>query len=63
MIGFFVKTLTVDSKYPVMDCENLRFPIQIQLLEKEKTFSEFLIPFMESPSNFEHFQKKQDRHS
>ena len=63
MIGFFVNTWTVDSMYPVMDCENLRFPIQIQLFEKEKTFSEFLIPFMESPSNFEHFQKKQDRHS
>ena len=57
MIGFFVNTWTVDSKYPVTDCENLWFPIQIQLFEKEKTFSEFLIPFMESPSNFQHFQK------
>ena len=26
-----VNTLTADDKYPVQDCENLRFPIQMQL--------------------------------
>ena len=31
MIGFFFKTWTANSKYPVPDCENLPFPIQIQL--------------------------------
>ena len=31
IIGLFVKTWTVDYKYPVPDCENLLFPIQIQL--------------------------------
>ena len=30
---------------------------------KAKTFSEFFIPLMKSPSTFEHFQKEEDRHS
>ena len=63
MIGLFVNTWTADYKYPVSDCENLAFPIQIQLSSEQKTFSEFFIAFMESPSNLEHFQKKEDRHS
>ena len=28
--------------YPVQDCQNLLLPIQMQLSEKRKTFSEFL---------------------
>ena len=64
IIGLFVNTWTADYKYALPDYENLRFPIQIQLSSKQKTFSRFFIPFMESPSNFEHFQKKKkDRHS
>ena len=63
IIALFVNTWTADYKYPVPDCENLPFPIQIQLSSKQKTFSRFFIPFMQSPSNFEHFQKKkEDRH-
>ena len=31
IIGVFVNTLTVDSKYAVPDCENSSFPIQTQL--------------------------------
>ena len=31
IIGLFANTWTADYKYPVMDCENLPFPIQIQL--------------------------------
>ena len=30
ILGAFVKTLTVDDKYPVQDCENLPLPIQMQ---------------------------------
>ena len=63
IIGSFFITWTADYKYPVPDCENLPFPIHIQLSSKKKTFSGFFIPFMESPSNFEHFQKKEDRYS
>ena len=31
IIGLFVNTWTSDYKHPVPDCENLPFPIQIQL--------------------------------
>ena len=31
ILGLFVNTLTADNKYPVLDCENLQFPIQKQL--------------------------------
>ena len=62
IIGLFVNTWTADYKYLVPDCENLSFLIQIRLSSKKETFSWFFISFMESPSNFKHFQKKDDRH-
>ena len=30
-LGVFVNTLTADDNYPVWDCENLKFPVQLQL--------------------------------
>ena len=63
ILEVFVNILTADYKYPVQDCENLPLPIQMQLSEKRKTFSEFFVPFLESTSNFERFQRKGDRHS
>ena len=63
IIGFFFNTWTADYKYRVLDCENLPFRIQIQLSWKQKTLSGFFIPFMESPSNFKHFLKKEDSYS
>ena len=63
IIGVFVNIWSADYKYPVPVCENLPFLIQMQLSEKQNTFSEFFIPFMECPSNFKHVQKKEDSHS
>ena len=31
ILGVFVNTLAANEKYPVQDCENLQFPIQMQL--------------------------------
>ena len=31
ILSVFFNTLTADDKYPVQDCENLQFPIQMQL--------------------------------
>ena len=39
----FVNTFTGDGKYPVQGCENLELPIQMQLSEKQKTFSQFFV--------------------
>ena len=63
ILGMFVKTLIANAKYPVQGCENLQLPIQLQLSEKQKTISQFFVPFLESISNFKHFEQKDDRHS
>ena len=63
ILGVFVNTLTGDGKYPVQDCQYIPLPIQMQLSEKRKTFSEFFVPFPESISNFKNFEKKYDPHS
>ena len=52
ILGVFYNTLTADDKYPVLDRENLPFPIQMQLSQKRNNFSRFFAPFMESTSNF-----------
>ena len=59
----FVNTLTADGKYPDEDWKSLQLPIQMQLSEKRKTFSQFFVTFLESTSNFKHFEKKDDLHS
>ena len=63
ILGVFVDTLPADGMYPVEYYENLRLPIQMQLSEKRKSFSQFFVPFVESTSNFKHFEEKVDSHS
>ena len=58
ILAVVVNKLTADGKYPLRNCENLRLPIQMQLSRKQKSFSQFLIPFLESALNFKHFDKK-----
>ena len=59
----FVSTLSVVDKHSFPNKDNLTQPIQMQLSQKQKTFSEFLSAFSTSRLNFEHFQKKDDPHS
>ena len=59
----FCNTLTANENDPVQECENLSSPIQMQFSLKPKTFSDFFISFLESTSNFKHFEKKDDRHT
>ena len=59
----FRNTLTSNDKYPVRDCVNLLSPIQMQLSLKATIFSDFFVSFLESTSNFKHFEKKDDCHS
>ena len=47
-VGVFLNTLTDDGMYPVQGCENLQLPIQMQLSGKQKYFSLFFVPFLES---------------
>ena len=63
ILGVFANTLTADGKYPDEDWKSLQLPIQMQLSEKRKTFSQFFVPFLEFISNIKHFEKKDYRHS
>ena len=63
ILGVFVNTKTPNCKYPVEDYENLKFPMQMRLSHKCKTFSQLFVPFRESTSHLKHFEKKYDGHS
>ena len=53
-----VNTLAADGKHPVLNRDILTIPIQLQLSQKQKTFSELLAKFLKSRLNFKHFEKK-----
>ena len=63
MLGVFRNTLTANDKYPVRDCVNFSSLIQMQVSLKPTIYSGFFVPFLESTSNFKHFEKKDDRHT
>ena len=58
-----VNTLTANEKRYLLNTDNLPQSIQIQLSEKEKTFSQFSFAFLKSLLNFKHLPKKVDRGS
>ena len=57
ILGVFLNTLAAHAKYPVQDWNNLQLPIQMQLSEKRKTFSQIFLPVLECTSNFKYFRK------
>ena len=56
----FPNTLSADGKYSLFNRDNLTQPIQMQLSQKQKTFSHFFAAILKSSLNFEHFFKKDD---
>ena len=60
ILGTFVNTLTADKNYRFGGSGDMQFPIQMQFSLKQKSFSQFFVLFIESPSNFKHFQKEND---
>ena len=60
MLGLFLNTLAADEMYPLLKRDNLTIPIQMQLSQKQKTFSEFFAAFLKSRLNFKYFLKKDD---
>ena len=60
---FFPNSLSVNSRYSVLNRDNLTQPIQMQLSQKQKDFSNFFSLFLKSSLNFEYFLKKDDLHS
>ena len=59
----FPNTLSPNGKYSLLNRDNLTQAIQMQLSQKQKTFSNFIAAFLKSSLNFEHCQKKDDSHS
>ena len=59
----FPNTLAANEKHPLLDCVNLLSLMQMQLSLKPTIFSDLFVSFVESTSNFNYFEKKDDRHS
>ena len=51
-----VKTLAFNGKYPVLNRDNLAIPIQRQLYQKLKAFSEIFSLFPKSRLDFVYFE-------
>ena len=54
--------MTVNDEYYMLNTDNLPQPIQMQLSQKEKTFSEFFFAFLKSILNFKQSPTKDDPH-
>ena len=59
----FVNALTADDKQYLLNGENLKQPIEMQLSEKQKTFSHFFFAFFISMLNFKDFPKNDEPQS
>ena len=53
--------MSADGKHSLLNRDNLMQPIQMQVSQKQKTFSVFFTGFLKSNLNFEHFQQKKMR--
>ena len=63
IIRLFLNEFTVNDRHYPLNRDNLTQPIQMQLSEKQKTFSEFCFSFLKFLLNFKHCTKKDDRRS
>ena len=52
--------MTTYGKYSPINTDILKQPIQMQLSQKEETFSRFSTKFSKSVLNFEYFRKTDD---
>ena len=58
ILGLFVKTLICGHKYSLLNRENLKKPIQMQLSQTQNLFSQFVSAVSKSKLNIKHSQKK-----
>ena len=58
MITLFFDTLTTDYKYSRRNMLNFTQQYEAPLSQKQKTFSQFCIPYLKCALNLEHFEKK-----
>ena len=63
MLTLFFNTLTTDDKHYLHNTDKLTEPIRMQLSQKQKTFSEFFLAFLNYTLNVKNFPKKDKSHS
>ena len=63
ILRLFVNTLAVNDKHYLLNRDNLPQPIQMQLYEKQESFSEFFFAILKSILNFKYLPKKDDPRS
>ena len=61
-LRLFVNPLTADDKNYLLNRDNLTQAIQMQLYQKQKTFSELFFEFSKSKYNFKQLSKKDEPH-
>ena len=57
ILGLLVNILAADDKHPVLKRNNLTIPIQTELSQKRKTFSQIFAAFLKARLNFKYFQE------
>ena len=60
LVRLFLNTLTADDKHYLLNRDNLTQPIQMQVSQKQKNFSQIFFAFSKYILNFKHFPKKDD---
>ena len=55
ILGLLVNTLAAEKKYPVLNRDNLTIPIQMQLSQKKKVFSQFFAAFFKCRLQYKDF--------
>ena len=63
IIRLFLNELTVNDRHYLLNRDNLTQTIQMQLSEKQETFSEFFFAILKSILNFKYLPKKDDPRS
>ena len=62
VLGLLVNALAAERKYPVLNRDNLKITIQMQLSQKQKHFFPFFAAFLKFKLNFKCFEEKNDPH-
>ena len=63
ILKVFFNALTVHNKHYLLNRDKLTQPIQQELSQKQKDFTQFFFVFLNSLLNFKHLPKKDDPHS
>ena len=63
VLKMFVTIFTGDGNCSLLNRDNIRQPILMQLSQKQKSFSRFVPDFFKCRLNFDYFQEKDDPNS